>query len=141
LPKYRFGKLFSEDEANELIPRLEILVRRMQMQANSLRARIHELSVTDPSVLHRELEDLVKAYPELGPFTASMAEVASEIDTLGCLLKDIDQGLIDFPHELGDEVVFLCWQSGERSIVAYHGVEKGFADRQALPGVAKPYLN
>jgi hypothetical protein len=141
LPKYRFGKLFSQDEANELIPRLEILVRRLQMQANSLRERIHDLSNTDPSVLHRELDDLVKNYPELGSFTASMAAAASEIDTLGCLLKDIDQGLIDFPYEQGDEVVFLCWQFGERSIVAWHAVESGFADRQPLPGVAKPYLN
>ena len=40
-----FQKLFSEEEANELIPRLEILMRQLQMQANSLRERIDELAV------------------------------------------------------------------------------------------------
>ncbi len=141
MPKYRFAKLFSQDEANELIPRLEILVRRLQMQANSLRERIQDISGTDASVLSRELDDLVAEYPDLRSFTATMAEAASEIDSLGCLLKDIDQGLIDFPHEQGEDVVFLCWQFGEPRIVAWHSVEAGFSDRQPLPGTQKLYLN
>jgi len=141
LPKYRFAKLFSQDEANELIPRLEILIRRLQMQANSLRERIQSLSGSDASVLSRELDDLVAEYPELRAFTSKMADAASEIDSLGCLLKDIDQGLIDFPHEQGEEVIFLCWQFGEPRIVAWHSVESGFADRQPLPGAQKMYLN
>ena len=141
MPKYRFAKLFSQDEANELIPRLEILIRRLQMQANSLRERIQSLSGSDASVLSRELDDLVAEYPELRAFTSKMADAASEIDSLGCLLKDIDQGLIDFPHEQGEEVIFLCWQFGEPRIVAWHSVESGFADRQPLPGAQKMYLN
>jgi hypothetical protein len=111
------------------------------MQANSLRERIQMLSRTDSSVLSRELDELVSEYPELRPFTSSMAAAASEIDSLGCVLKDIDQGLIDFPHELGEEVVFLCWQFGEPRIVAWHSVETGFSDRQPLPGAPKFYLN
>jgi hypothetical protein len=141
LPKYRFAKLFSQEEANELIPRLEILIRRLQMQATSMRTRIQELSHADSSVLHRELDDVIAEYPELRAFTSSMAEAAGEIDTLGCLLKDIDQGLIDFPHEQGDDVIFLCWQFGEPRVVAWHSVESGFSDRQPLPGAPKLYLN
>jgi len=111
------------------------------MQANSLRERIQDLSDNDASVLSRELDDLVAEYPELRTFTATMADAASEIDSLGCLLKDIDQGLIDFPHEQGEDVVFLCWQFGEPRIVAWHSVESGFSDRQPLPGAQKLYLN
>ena len=111
------------------------------MQANSLRERIQDISGTDASVLSRELDDLVAEYPDLRSFTATMAEAASEIDSLGCLLKDIDQGLIDFPHEQGEDVVFLCWQFGEPRIVAWHSVETGFSDRQPLPGATKLYLN
>jgi hypothetical protein len=141
LPKHRFARLFSQEEANELIPRLEIVIRRLQSQANSLREQIQKLSQRDDSMLHQELDDIIKNYPELRSFTSSMAEAAAEIDSMGCLLKDIDQGLIDFPHERGDEVVFLCWQSGEPQIVAWHSIESGFADRQPLPGAPKLYLN
>ncbi len=141
MPKYRFEKLFSAEEANHLIPRLEILVRRLQMQADSLRARIREIAERDSSILGLELAEVVGRYPELRPFAAAMAEAAGAIESMGCLLKDIDQGLVDFPGEIGDEVVFLCWQSGEPHIVAWHPLDSGFAQRKPLPGAAKLYLN
>lgn len=141
LSNVRFDKLFSEEEANELIPRLEILMRQLQMQATSLRARVEELSVDDPSILHAEFSEVVNQYPELRSFTSNMADAASQIESFGCILKDIDQGLIDFPYDAGDEVVFLCWQFGESHIIAWHSVDAGFAERQPLPGASKPWLN
>ena len=136
-----FDKLFSEEEANELIPRLEILMRQLQMQATSLRARIDELSVTDPSILHSAMSEIVGRYPELRSFATNMAEAAAQIESFGCILKDIDLGLIDFPYDTGDEVVFLCWQFGESRVVAWHSVDTGFSDRQPLPGAPEKWLN
>jgi len=141
LPNIGFDKLFSEEEANELIPRLEILMRQLQMQATSLRARIDELSVTDPSILHSAMSEIVGRYPELRSFTTNMADAAAQIESFGCILKDIDLGLIDFPYDSGEEVVFLCWQFGESRVVAWHSVDTGFSDRQALPGAPNRWLN
>ena len=80
MPNIGFDKLFSEEEANELIPRLEILMRQLQMQATSLRARIEELSVDDPSILHSAMSEIVGRYPELRSFATNMAEAAEQID-------------------------------------------------------------
>ena len=129
-----FERLFSEEEANELIPRLEILMRRLQAQAASLRERIDELSVDDPSLMHSEMNEIVGRYPELRTFATNMAEAAAQIESFGCILKDIDLGLVDFPYDSGDDVVFLCWQFGEPRVVAWHPVDSGFANRQPLPG-------
>jgi hypothetical protein len=141
LPNLTFDKLFSEEEANELIPRLEILMRQLQMEASSLRARIDELSVADPSILHSAMSEIVGRYPELRSFATNMAIAAAQIESLGCLLKDIDLGLIDFPYDAGDEVVFLCWQFGESRVVAWHTVNGGFSERQPLPGAPDRWLN
>jgi hypothetical protein len=141
LPNIRFDKLFSEEEANELIPRLEILLRQLQMQATSLRARVEELAVTDPSVVHCELSEIVDRYPELRSFTVNMADAAGQIESFGCILTDIEQGLVDFPYDAGDDVVFLCWQFGESRVIAWHRIDSGFADRQPLPGARKTFLN
>jgi hypothetical protein len=141
LPNIGFDRLFSEEEANELIPRLEILMRQLQMQATSLRARIEELSVDDPSILHSQMSEIVGRYPELRSFATNMAEAAEQIESFGCILKDIDLGLIDFPYDSGDEVVFLCWQFGESRVVAWHSVDTGFSDRQPLPGAPNRWLN
>jgi len=141
LPNIGFDKLFSEEEANELIPRLDILMRQLQMQATSLRARIDEFSVDDPSILHSAMSEIVGRYPELRSFATNMAEAAAQIESFGCILKDIDLGLIDFPYDAGDEVVFLCWQFGESRVVAWHSVDSGFSERQPLPGAPDRYLN
>ena len=141
MPNIAFDKLFSEEEANELIPRLEILMRQLQMQATSLRARIDELSVTDPSILHSAMSEIVGRYPELRSFATNMADAAEQIESFGCILKDIDLGLIDFPYDAGDDIVFLCWQFGESRVVAWHSVDSGFSERQPLPGAPNRYLN
>ena len=141
MPNIEFDRLFSEEEANELIPRLEILMRQLQMQATSLRARIEELSVDDPSILHSQMTEIVERYPELRSFANNMAEAAAQIEELGCILKDIDLGLIDFPYDAGDDIVFLCWQFGESRVVAWHSVDTGFSERQPLPGAPDRWLN
>ncbi len=137
----KFKKLFTEEDANQLIPRLEILMRQLQSQASSLRSRIEALAVDDPSILHSEFSDILTRYPELRSFTTSMADAASQIEAMGCILKDIDLGLADFPSDAGDEIVFLCWQSGERAVIAWHSIDSGFSERQPLPGAPKTYLN
>lgn len=142
MAKHQFEKVFTVEEANALIPRMEILVRGLQIEADSLRERIRELARHhDSSITAMPLSDLVERYPELKANAARMAEMAGQVENLGCFLKDIDQGLVDFPYEIEDDVVFLCWQSGERQIIAWHTIESGFSDRRPLPGANKPYLN
>ena len=116
-------------------------MRQLQMQATSLRARIEELSVDDPSILHSVMTEIVGRYPELRSFATNMADAASQIESFGCILKDIDLGLIDFPYDSGEDVVFLCWQFGEPRVIAWHSVDTGFSERQPLPGAPNRYLN
>jgi hypothetical protein len=139
---YHFEKLFSPDEASALVPTLEILIRRLQMHAGELRTRIADLAVRDPEIERLQLPEIVERHPELRRHASEMADAAHQIESHGCLLKDINLGLVDFPWEIKeDEVVFLCWQSGEPTVSAWHPVESGFMSRQPIPGGTKPYLN
>ena len=142
MAKLGFDKLFTAREANELIPTLEVLIRELQLRANDLRERIGALLNHDVAIENERLAQIIERYPQLREPAARMAEIAGRIDSLGCFLKDIDQGLIDFPWELDDgDVAFLCWQFGEAAVIAWHPVEGGFGQRRPLPGAAKPYLN
>jgi hypothetical protein len=142
LAQYRFEKLFSPEEANELIPTLEGLMRALQLQVSDLRERIRKIVNLDRDVDSLPLARIIDLHPELKPSAARMGELAQQVESLGCFLKDIDQGLVDFPTELdGGDVVFLCWQFGEPSVLAWHPVDGGFAERKPLPGARKQYLN
>ena len=124
-----------------MVPRLENLMRQLQLEATSLRTRIEALAGDGDELQEMALDDIVARYPELKAITTRMAKLAGQIESFGCFLKDIDQGLVDFPGEVENEVVFLCWQFGEPRVIAWHSLESGFASRQPLPGTPKPYLN
>jgi hypothetical protein len=55
-----------------------------------------------------------------------------EIQEMGCLIKDLDIGLVDFPTLLRGEEVYLCWKLGETDIAFWHGVHEGVAGRRAI---------
>jgi hypothetical protein len=48
------------------------------------------------------------------------------------VLRDLDQGLVDFPTLRGGAEVYLCWREGEHEIAFWHEPEAGFAGRRPL---------
>jgi len=54
------------------------------------------------------------------------------IQETGCLVKDLDKGLVDFPTLFRGEEVYLCWKVDEPGIGFWHGVEEGFAGRKQI---------
>ena len=50
----------------------------------------------------------------------------------GCLVKDLDIGLVDFPTLFRGVEVYLCWKLGESGISFWHGVDEGFRGRKAI---------
>jgi hypothetical protein len=141
LSSHHFEKLFNTSDADELVPTLEVLIRDLQAQARTLRERIRELVRVDEHLELMRLNEIIELHPELLPITTRMSEISEQVESLGCFLKDIDQGLVDFPCEIGDEVVFLCWQFGESRVIAWHPIDGGFGDRKPIPGARKAYLN
>lgn len=66
----------------------------------------------------------------------SLAEVMKSnlerILSTGCLIKDLDVGLLDFPSIINNEEVYLCWKLGEDRIRYYHRPEEGYGGRKPL---------
>jgi len=55
-----------------------------------------------------------------------------EIAEAGCLIKDLETGLLDFPTLFLGEEVYLCWRMDEADITHWHGVHEGFDHRRAI---------
>ena len=50
----------------------------------------------------------------------------------GVLVKDLNRGLLDFPHLREGREVYLCWELGEESIQFWHEIEDGFPGRKKI---------
>ena len=69
----------------------------------------------------------------------SLKAALERIQSTGCLIKDLDTGLLDFPAIINNEEVYLCWRLGEERIRFWHRQNEGFAGRKPLnPGDAGP---
>jgi hypothetical protein len=55
-----------------------------------------------------------------------------KIQEVGCVVKDLDIGLVDFPTSFHGEEVYLCWKLGEAGIGFWHGTDEGFAGRKPI---------
>ena len=77
--------------------------------------------------------ELATASAEVDAVARRLARIVDEIGDRGAQVKDLDDGLIDFPALHGGETVLLCWQLGEDEIGWWHTVEDGFAGRRPLP--------
>lgn len=77
-------------------------------------------------------EKLAKVRLEHNQLTDSMKSALNRIIDAGCLVKDLDVGLLDFPAIIDNQEVYLCWKLGEDRIRYYHRQDEGFAGRKPL---------
>ncbi len=129
-------KIFTAEEANRLIPTLEPLMRRLQAKRQQLRERQQALeefrirASRDGGVVPGS--QVAEAKTEAARLLAEIQEGVQQIESWGCVVKDLDRGLVDFLARLGREQVFLCWHLGEEQIRYWHGLQEGFAGRKPL---------
>jgi len=130
-------RYFSPRDVEALIPALtEIMgdVVAAQAEAKAVRQRLHAEQeriamsgggVIDQAAWRQGREDLERSRSRI---EARM----EDITRLGGVIKDLEIGLVDFPHLRDGEVVNLCWKHGETSIEYWHGLDEGFAKRKPL---------
>ena len=128
-----YQRLFTVNEANELLPTVRPLVEQILENIRRLKhasetvIRRERLDPEAPNLMERLRED-----GEIARLVGQVKEWVEAINGHGCVCKGVEQGLIDFPCMLGSEVVFLCWQLGEPTVSFWHSIEDGFAGRKPL---------
>ena len=126
---------FTLEEATDLLPRLtEMLgtIRRLRDAAVMKKARM-ALLWTRLEAGEVVLSRLGDGQRDLDAITARLVSAASDIESTGCILRDLDMGLVDFSFRArGGATVFLCWRVGEPTIQFWHGTDEGFAGRRPI---------
>ena len=63
---------------------------------------------------------------------AKLKELVQEIIDAGIEIKDIERGLVDFPHMRNGEEVFLCWELADEGLDYWHYIEDGYMGRKEI---------
>jgi hypothetical protein len=95
-----------------------------------LRAEAERIRITGGALVRRE--GLVDAIRRRETAARQLRQVIESIQRSGCLVKDLDAGLLDFPTLLRGQEVYLCWKLGEPEIAFWHGIEEGYRGRKPI---------
>jgi len=79
----------------------------------------------------RETED-VKDDAEMPRLMEKLEAEVKRLEEMGCVLKDMNMGLVDFPAVRLGERVWLCWKLGEEHVKFWHSMHEGYSGRQAV---------
>ena len=132
MPRY-----FTLQQAARLLPQVETAIReavdsktehaRLESEFHSELQRIMMLGGVD---LNRAA--LLEKRQRRDCCAVRLKKALEAIEEIGCLVKDLDIGLVDFPTLFHGEEVYLCWKLGESSIGFWHGVDEGFRGRKPI---------
>jgi hypothetical protein len=122
-------RYFTREEANEVLIELKpLMAQLLERKAKAVR-------------MSRQLENLFEeSHIDFGgPVPTELAQdfviiesLLSQIRSYGCVVKNLEAGLIDFLTKINDRDVYLCWRYGEDRIAYYHELHTGFQGRKAL---------
>lgn len=131
-------RLFTVEEANQRLPLVRAIVQDIVDLFQDLQQRRERIASvkqlrgqgTSSSRFHSEETDQVEE--EIQRDEEKLAEFVRELRELGVEFKDPILGLVDFPAQMDDRVVHLCWKLGEPEVQFWHELDAGFSGRQLL---------
>jgi hypothetical protein len=133
---------FSPEEANAELEHVRPLVEEMVE-----RRRAHIAALEQQEALEGRIRGngggippatLADAAAAVEREARSLARAVDAIANHGAEVKDLDEGLIDFPALHHGETVLLCWKLGEDEIRYWHHIEDGFAGRRPVEELNGP---
>jgi hypothetical protein len=136
-PEDHESKLFSHSEAESARRRVEPLL----IDAMEGRRQMNDLEETLSAIANRiqimggvtvDYDVASRARVELNKIVAKVRDALDQIQATGCIVKDLESGLVDFPSVIRNEEVYLCWRLGEDRIRFYHRQDEGFAGRKPI---------
>lgn len=127
--EHPFSRLFTVEEANALLPELNELLADVAVHRDAMREKAPHV---EPILRAAATNGGGRVGSEYGVEAYNLYLAIERIRALGVLLKDLNTGLLDFPHEREGRVVFLCWHPPEERVAYWHDIEAGYAGRRPL---------
>ncbi len=131
-------RVFSAEQASALVPFLQEKMERIRSLKRELDASARRLEVLSLIAVsgaaegNPDLRARARAEARTRQLARGIEQEIEAIQGRGGLIKDLDEGLVDFYSLRGDRLVFLCWRSGEQEVAHWHPLDRGFAARRPL---------
>ena len=131
---------FAVQEINEILPRVDAILTTLTAKKEDY-ARLHDLLLMhellvqeaplgpgyDPGKkLEHEARDLDNS------LASSFEKEIRQLQEIGCVIRDLEKGQVDFPGKYQGRNVCFCWTRGEKAIQHYRFLTDGSDKRRPV---------
>ncbi|MEQ8764806.1 MAG: DUF2203 domain-containing protein [Planctomycetota bacterium] len=131
------GHIFTLEEANGALPLVRTVIEDLQSDYRRLKSYRQMLRALE-DISRDQVRDIEYrrwvAKEKVMALETDLERYLKELDLIGCSLRDIETGLVDFPTTVEGKLGYFCWQAGENAIGFWHELEEDGEDvRKPLP--------
>jgi hypothetical protein len=124
---------YTVEEARALLPQvratlLQLAVERQRADAShaELHRRLREGH--DPTDPEEQAAFEARAAEE----RAMVRVLLDHLESLGVVVRDLDEGLVDIPTVRDGEPAWLCWRLSDPELAFWHSTREGYTSRRPL---------
>ena len=122
-------RYFTMEDAQALLPKISDIFSAGRETKGLIEKKVEEWRLVHKTIGPAE-EAVLRG--QLDFLANRLENQMSEITQLGCLPKDLDLGLVDFPARIAEKEGYLCWKMGEDTVSFWHGLTEGYTGRKRL---------
>ncbi|MGI0069768.1 MAG: DUF2203 domain-containing protein [Nitrosopumilaceae archaeon] len=124
---------FTLKEANAMLPSVIKKFKNLINIKNEV-IRIQSELESNPKYMS-SFKDYILKKQESNTAISNFYKAIEDIESVGVVIKSMDEGLLDFPSLMFNEEIWLCWKDGETEIKFWHGKDEGFNGRKPIESV------
>ncbi len=127
-------RFFTLEDAERTLPLVRGIVADLVREYPEWRAAVsrYEALALAARADNGETEEMQSALDDVNARAARIDGYLKELESIGCVFKGFDAGLVDFLSLRNDEPILLCWRLGEERITHWHPVDGGFEGRRPV---------
>ena len=131
-----YRKYVNLKDVEKDLPAIEIIVQKL----SNLHQTLHlmgdvEVQVDEESFdKFRYVTKFNKAFHRL---SYEFYHHMDKLEEKGCIIRNIETGLVDFLYKFEGRDIFLCWKLGEKGINHWHELKSGFPGRKKIVNLDK----
>ena len=124
------GSYFTVKSANEILPiiikKYEYAKKQKDLIIKTEQELTHRMSTEDSLIDYATLKQ------KLNSVVTKFYQSLEDLESTGVVVKQLDQGLLDFPAKRFEQEIWLCWKEGETEVKFWHEKDSGFMGRKPI---------
>jgi hypothetical protein len=124
---------YTVDEARALLPQVRATLLQLALErqrADASHAELHRRLREGDDGADPDEQATVEAIAS--EQRAMVRALLDHLESLGVVVRDLDEGLVDFPTVRDGERAWLCWRLSDPELAFWHTTREGYTSRRPL---------